>query len=138
MGKKIKTDLYDFNDATWQYGKEYYSAMGGLILSKREYGVKLGSVRLFSDITYSSGQALYYAERKFTSMIPLRAPKIWWKKLDLGTTERAIELEKFVSKLAKIENYEGWQGEYFKEARELCMKGFVNKLKGKKDESGPF
>ena len=54
------------------------------IISAREPNVTLGSVRLF---VLRNGQLdekriLYYAEREFKSIIPFRAPVVWWKKVD--------------------------------------------------------
>lgn len=54
------------------------------IISARESNVTLGSVRLF---VFNIGQLdekreLYYAERDFKSIIPFRAPTVWWKKVE--------------------------------------------------------
>lgn len=69
-----------FNE--WQYGKKYNIAQGGDIMSRREYGVKLGTVRVFlhsTKLAYDT-PVEYYAEREFESWIPMRAPVIWWRK----------------------------------------------------------
>ena len=53
------------------------------IISAREKNVVLGSVRLF---VYGYGleirRELYYAERDFKSIMPFRAPVVWWKKVE--------------------------------------------------------
>jgi len=53
------------------------------IISAREANVVLGSVRLF---VFGYGlevrHELYYAERDFKSIIPFRAPTVWWKKVE--------------------------------------------------------
>ena len=72
--------------------KSFYNVDGRLynisttwgIISARESNVILGSVRLF---VFNNGQLdekreLYYAEREFESIIPFRAPTVWWKKVE--------------------------------------------------------
>lgn len=54
------------------------------IISAREPGITLGSVRLF---IFNIGQLdekreLHYAEREFKSIIPFRAPVVWWKRVE--------------------------------------------------------
>ena len=71
------------NIGEWQHGHKYDIAMNGDLMIRREHGVKLGDTRVFrSNVTtmYDSS-VLYYAEREFKSIIPFRAPKIWWKKV---------------------------------------------------------
>lgn len=70
-----------FNE--WQYGKQYDVAMGGELMIRRERGVRLGDVRIFqhSDRLAYDTEIQYYAERMFRSIIPFRAPVIWWRKI---------------------------------------------------------
>lgn len=67
----------------WQYGEWYDISQDGDIMVRRERGVQLGSVRVFRHTDYSYGDKLirYYAEREFRSLIPFRAPKIWWRRI---------------------------------------------------------
>ena len=71
-----------FNE--WQYGKRYNIAMNGNVMTRREHGVELGTVRIFQHDTRTKydTDVLYYAERKFPSIIPFRAPVIWWRRID--------------------------------------------------------
>lgn len=56
------------------------------IISAREKNVVLGSVRLFSTgYGLKVKHELYYAERDFKSIIPFRAPVVWWKKVEEDT-----------------------------------------------------
>lgn len=69
----------------WQHGYKYHIAMNGALMIRRERGVKLGEVRIFHYDTVTSrarDNETFYAERKFNSIIPFRAPKIWWRKID--------------------------------------------------------
>ena len=71
--------------AEWQHGYKYHIAMDGNLLVRRERGVKLGDVRIFHYDAITArcrDNATYYAEREFRSIIPFRAPKIWWRKID--------------------------------------------------------
>ena len=67
----------------WQYGKKYVAAMEGELLVGRERNVKLGEVRafMFSEQAAHDTPVLFFAEREFKSIIPFRAPVIWWRKL---------------------------------------------------------
>ncbi len=67
----------------WQYGRRYNIALRGNLLTARERGVTLGSVRSFNVDRLNNISELYYAERQSKSILhPLRAPIIWWRKLD--------------------------------------------------------
>lgn len=70
----------------WQYGRQYNIQLNGNLLTSRERGVTLGSVRAFVvDRLYNTNE-LYYAERECRSILhPLRAPVIWWRKVDKDT-----------------------------------------------------
>lgn len=70
-----------FNE--WQYGKKYNIAQGGNIMSRRE-NVELGTVRVFlhTDRLMHDTPVAYYAERDFPSIIPFRAPVVWWRKIN--------------------------------------------------------
>jgi len=66
----------------WQYGKHYNIAQGGDVMTRRER-VPLGTVRVFlhsTKLAYDT-PVKYYAERDFPSIIPFRAPVVWWRKL---------------------------------------------------------
>ena len=63
----------------WQYGYRYDVAMEGDLMIRRERGINLGEYRMF--IHDIDRRVAYYAERKFRSIIPFRAPKIWWRKV---------------------------------------------------------
>ncbi len=67
----------------WQYGKKYSIAQDGDIMVRRERGVALGSVRVFrhTDKLHYDTEVEYYAERDFPSIIPFRAPVIWWRRI---------------------------------------------------------
>jgi hypothetical protein len=58
--------------------------MNGDLMIRREYGVKLGDMRVFRSnvATMYDSSVLYYAERKFRSILLIRAPKIWWRKVN--------------------------------------------------------
>jgi len=66
----------------WQYGNKYVLAFGGELFIGRERGVKLGEVRAFVVDRLHNTSELYYAERSHKSIIPFRAPVIWWRKLE--------------------------------------------------------
>lgn len=68
----------------WQYGKKYSIAQEGDIMVRRERGVRLGEVRVFqhSHKLMHDTEVQYYAERDFPSIIPFRAPVIWWRKIN--------------------------------------------------------
>ena len=70
-----------FNE--WQYGKKYNIALSGDIMSRRER-VALGTVRIFrhTDKLAYDTPVRYCAERDFPSIIPFRAPVIWWRRID--------------------------------------------------------
>jgi len=75
------------NIGEWQHGHKYQIGMNGDLMIRRERGVKLGDMRVFRSNTttmYDTG-VLYYAERKFRSIIPFRAPKVWWRKINEQT-----------------------------------------------------
>ena len=53
------------------------------VISAREPNVVLGSVRLFVfGYGLEEKRELYYAERDFKSIMPFRAPVVWWKKVE--------------------------------------------------------
>lgn len=114
--------------------KVYKVSQNGDVLVRRERGIGLGDVRLFwaTDNEFYDTPVLYTAERKFGSIIPFRAPKIWWRRINLQ--ERFGELEAFVDACAGVKNHEGWQGEYFRRAKDISKKGFLQKLKGENYE----
>jgi hypothetical protein len=68
----------------WQYGKKYSIALAGDIMVRRERGVSLGDVRVFqhSRALQHDTEVKYYAELDFPSIIPFRAPVIWWRKIN--------------------------------------------------------
>jgi len=72
----------------WQYGKRYSISLNGMVMIRREH-VALGTVRVFQHDTHTKydTEVMYYAERSFPSIIPFRAPKIWWRKLEKNETQ---------------------------------------------------
>ena len=67
----------------WQYGKQYKIAQDGDVMVRRERGVRLGDVRVFlhsRKLAYDT-EVLYYAERDIRSIIPFKAPVVWWRKI---------------------------------------------------------
>lgn len=67
-------------------GKVYKIAQNEDILVRREYGIKLGEVRMFFYFSHNHRQCMYFAERKFKSTIhPFIAPRIWWRKIKKDT-----------------------------------------------------
>lgn len=67
---------------TYCGGRAYKVCQDGDVLVAREYGVKLGEVRLFFYFNNTEKECLYYAERKFRPFWwPFIAPRIWWRKL---------------------------------------------------------
>lgn len=68
----------------WQYGKHYAVSQQGQVMVRRERGVALGTVRVFlhTDKLMHDTPVEYYAERDFPSIIPFRAPIIWWRRID--------------------------------------------------------
>jgi hypothetical protein len=67
----------------WQYGKRYKIAQGGDIMTRRER-VALGTVRVFrhTSRTAYDTPVQYCAERDFPSIIPFRAPVVWWRRIN--------------------------------------------------------
>ena len=66
----------------WQYGKSYMMCQDGDLIIGRERHVNLGDMRVFrfNDTMINDKLITYYAERTFSSIIPFRAPVIWWRK----------------------------------------------------------
>lgn len=63
-------------------GKAYKVIQDGDILTKREYGITLGEIRMFFYFSHDHKQCMYFAERKFKSLFhPFVAPRIWWRQI---------------------------------------------------------
>lgn len=71
----------------------------------REYNVALGTVRAFrhtSQLMHDT-DVLYYAERKFHSILPWRAPMVWWRRLmtDIDRKHRKEQLQEQLQELTE-------------------------------------
>jgi len=53
-------------------------------------------------------------EHKWRGLVP--------ETLEQRALQRLRKIEAFVDKCAAVENHEGWQGQFFREARELAGK----------------
>jgi hypothetical protein len=67
----------------WQHGKRYSVQQNGNLMVRRERGVDLGTVRVFlhNNKVFYDTPVKYYAERDFPSIIPFRAPVVWWRRI---------------------------------------------------------
>lgn len=114
-----------------QHGKGYtVSKLGDLIVG-RDRNVKLGDLRVFwynNQLMWDT-PVIYVAERKYRSIIPFRAPLIWWKRVELD--DRLLELETFVDMVALADRP---TKEIKQQAENISKKGFLRKLKGFKYE----
>jgi len=102
------------------------------LIYARERGVEYGQIRYFRPVFFDEWAGIYYAERILPSMFRIRAPMVWWRRIDIN--ERTLELEDFVHECARVKGASGWEAAYFKKARELSKRGFIEKLKGEGDE----
>ena len=111
-----------------QHGKDYRVQQEGELVVGRDRNVKLGDLRVF----WYNGQimwdtpVIYVAERKHKSIIPFRAPIIWWRRIQIG--DRLVELESFVNEIALAE----WPSASAikQRAKDISKEGFLAKLKG--------
>ncbi len=115
-------------------GSMYDIMQDGDIVGCRDKHATHGDVRMFweTDDHGRDKPVFYVFDRKFKSF-PFIAPYVWWRRIEFDMPERMKELEKFVDELALIKNHNGWQGTYFKRARDISKKGFLMKLKGEYD-----
>lgn len=78
------TEFTSLKFERWQYGKKFLLAQSGDLIIGRERNITLGALRVFrfnESLMYDK-PVQFYAERKYKSIIPFRAPVVWWRRLE--------------------------------------------------------
>ncbi len=79
----MNAPISDVSYYAFSSGHAYKVCQDGDVLVRRERGVTLGEVRMFFYFSNDREQCMYFAERKFKSILhPFIAPRIWWRKIE--------------------------------------------------------
>ena len=111
----------------FHHGKEGIAADTGEIITSKENGVRMGSVRMWwwTDNEQYDTPILYVADREFKKWWPFKNV-VWWRRIQMH--DRLAELESFVNEITTAEFIDTTTLK--SKAVDISKKGFLNKLKG--------